>query len=227
MQADLVVIAIIGLVLAIIAMATDGYTSLVSVIAAATSFILLVVLVLMTKYGAMQHVQQLIDKRCVALVHDTTVVVDSVFVTNNDENAAASDGTETATEKPKAEKNASRDKGSTEKRQAPVRSGRLVIFFIHADWCGWCRKMEATTWRDASLKKQMDEDSAAFVDVNTSNNTTKWVDGSTVDVERARQASGYDGSSIPATVIERGSYRRVVVGYASASEIKRIIDELK
>jgi thioredoxin-related protein len=32
------------------------------------------------------------------------------------------------------------------------RSGRLVLVDVQTDWCGWCRRMEKTTYADADVR---------------------------------------------------------------------------
>lgn len=220
-----VMLVMLAIVLITIIATTDGKVSIVLSVLVIMTFILVFVLLPMSHFSFVPFTSQLAKARDTVLVHDTTVIIDSVFVYQEGE--AAQDGTETASEPTKALENASRDKGGTRKRHAASKTGQIVVFFIHTRWCGWCRKMEATTWKNASLKKEMSNDSVAFVDVNTSTNATKWIDGSVITVDKALSMSGYSGSSIPATVIKHGSYDKTLVGYLSASEIMCAIKEAK
>ena len=225
MSTTAVMLIILAIVLITIVAATDGKLTILLSISAVMAFILVFAPLSMLHFNLVPSVNQLAKAKDTVLVHDTTVIVDSVFVYQ--EGDASQDGTETATKPVTEAENASRDKGSTRKRHVVSKTGQIIVFFIHTRWCGWCRKMVATTWKDASLKKEMGNDSVAFVDVNTSTNATKWIDGSVITVDKALLMSGYSGSEVPATVIKHGSYSKTLVGYSSASEVIHAIRRAK
>ena len=159
---------------------------------------------------------------------DTVFAHDTINVdpaSGHQEDGIASDGTETAAEPAEATENIFRDKRNTRKAVRAPKFGKLVVFFIHTDWCSWCRKMEQTTWKDRVLKDKMKVDSVSFVDINTGVGLTKWIDGSNISTDEALVRSGYSGSSIPATVIKRGSYSKTLIGYLAASEVTNALKD--
>lgn len=145
---------------------------------------------------------------------DTVFAHDTINVdpaSGHQEDDIASDGTETAAEPAEATENIFRDKRNTRKAVRAPKFGKLVVFFIHTDWCSWCRKMEV--------------DSVSFVDINTGVGLTKWIDGSNISTDEALVRSGYSGSSVPATVIKRGSYSKTLIGYLAASEVTNALKD--
>lgn len=217
-----IVLSLVILVLSCVSMTTRGLVQSISQKMSIVAFVLFIGAVLfhfnVVNVSSLSSFVKPLFSRDTVFVHDTTVIIDSVFVT--EENGPAQDGTETATEAPKPKKAPS----VTKERQ---RNGRILVFFIHADWCGWCRKMEETTWKDKRLAQEMAVDSVIFIDVNTSKSSTKWIDGSEITTDEARSRSGYDGLGIPATVIKHGSHSETLVGCSSTAEVMASIRRAK
>lgn len=91
------------------------------------------------------------------------------------------------------------------------KSGKPLLLKFTADWCGYCQKMQTTTFRDARITKQVN---SCFVPV-------------TVDAdrnERLKDALQIEG--LPTTVVISPKFvvMKKIVGYQTADELGKHLD---
>ncbi|MBN1621277.1 MAG: thioredoxin family protein [Endomicrobiales bacterium] len=98
------------------------------------------------------------------------------------------------------------DKGLTEAKEA----NKLIMVSFYADWCGWCKRMDKTTYRD----KEVVDLSSQFVCVKVN-----------TDKDRTTPAD-YGVRGLPTVVFlsSEGKLLKTVVGYRSSGYL---LDEMK
>jgi thiol:disulfide interchange protein len=93
-------------------------------------------------------------------------------------------------------------------------SGRLVLIFVTADYCGYCRKMERETWSDPQVVRRIEDGFVALkLDAEQHNETV-----AKLAVRGLPTTIVYDG---------RGKHLKTVSGYSRPEAIAELLDSLR
>ena len=99
---------------------------------------------------------------------------------------------------------------------------RSVFVDVYTDWCGWCKKMDKSTFQDAEVVKYVNENYYAVKLDAESNNivTFNGVDLTERELARAFRVSGY-----PTIVIIDETFQQItpLPGYKQAAEFKNVL----
>lgn len=87
-------------------------------------------------------------------------------------------------------------------RELSKKSGKPVFMEFYADWCGPCKQMERTTFKDAQVVKMMDKFIPLRINVD----------------KQPKLANKYEANSIPRAVVlaPSGKIVRISAGYRDA-----------
>ena len=94
-------------------------------------------------------------------------------------------------------------------------SGKKVLIDVYTDWCGWCKKMDANTYSDKSIKEYLDKN-FVIIKLNAEGNEKISYAGQSISPAAFAQGMGVDG--YPATVFlkSNGDPITLLPGYAEA-----------
>ena len=101
---------------------------------------------------------------------------------------------------------------------------RPVFVMVHAPWCGYCRKMDATTFRDPSVTKLLDAKfSSARLD-GESESTVRWAPRKAVAEAEIAQLYGIRG--FPTLLFLRHDRKEIarISSYLPADQMKMLLN---
>ncbi|MBL7818132.1 MAG: DUF255 domain-containing protein [Saprospiraceae bacterium] len=120
-----------------------------------------------------------------------------------------------------------------EAEQVAAQSGKKIMVKVYANWCGWCKEMDKSTFPNAHVAKILNE-SYIPVQFNSEQLGDVTWGGTTYKVVRPKNSGRYhslaakwlNGNlSFPTIVIldEKGKVIQAIGGYRRAAEFEKII----
>ena len=99
---------------------------------------------------------------------------------------------------------------------------RSVFVDVYTDWCGWCKKMDKSTFQDADVVKYVNENYYAVkLDAESNNKVTfNGVELTERELARAFRVKGY-----PTIVMIDETFQQItpLPGYKQAAEFKNVL----
>jgi thioredoxin-related protein len=104
------------------------------------------------------------------------------------------------------------------------RTKRPVFVMVHAPWCGYCRKMEATTFRDPAVTKLLATHFVSAKLDGESDNTVRWPPKRAVSEADIAQAFRIQG--FPTLLFLRSDRKELarVSSYLPANQMKMLLN---
>lgn len=102
---------------------------------------------------------------------------------------------------------------------------RPVVVEMYATWCGWCKKMDKTTFADPEIAALVNE-AVYMVKINGETTTPFTFLGKTTNGKEMVKALGIQGYPTFLLVDEGQEKIEIVEGYKTAPQLKRIVTKL-
>lgn len=101
---------------------------------------------------------------------------------------------------------------------------RPVFVMVHAPWCGYCRKMDATTFRDPSVTKLLDAKFSSSRLDGESESTVRWAPRKAVAEAEIAQLYGIRG--FPTLLFLRHDRKEIarISSYLPADQMKMLLN---
>jgi len=105
-----------------------------------------------------------------------------------------------------------------------ARTRKPVFTMVHAPWCGYCRKMDATTFRDPEIVKILGSKFVPSRLDGESENTVRWPPKKAVSEAEIAQGLGIRG--FPTLVFFRHDRKELmrISSYLPAADMKKVLD---
>ena len=102
------------------------------------------------------------------------------------------------------------------------KSGKKVLVDVYTDWCGWCKKMDSSTYSDAKVKEYLKKN-FIIVKLNAEGNEQLSYSGQSITPPEFTQGMGING--YPATLFLQSDGKPITVlpGYAEADMFLHVL----
>lgn len=102
------------------------------------------------------------------------------------------------------------------------RSNKKVLIDVYTDWCGWCKKMDASTYTDKSLTDYLNRH-YVVIKMNAERSTTVTYRGR--EYSERELAASFGVTGYPATVFLTSSGDPITLypGYAEAKDFRHVV----
>ncbi len=101
---------------------------------------------------------------------------------------------------------------------------RSVFVDVYTDWCGWCKKMDKSTFQNAEVIKYVNDNYYA-VKLNAESNETVTFNG--VQLTKRELARAFRVTGYPTFVLIDETFQQItpVPGYKQAAEFKNVLKQ--
>ncbi len=109
-----------------------------------------------------------------------------------------------------------------------LESNKIILVDVYTDWCGWCKKMDKTTYSDKDIVKTVEE---KFIPIkfNPEEKKTYKIDGNEVGGKQLLKIiSSGNHSGYPSTYFLFPSQRKIrkVGGYQGPKDFKKTLQKI-
>lgn len=113
-----------------------------------------------------------------------------------------------------------------EAQELSKKEPRKVIVDVYTDWCGWCKKMDKSTFSDAEVVNYINE---YFYAVKLNAESKDVVSYNGTELTKRELAGAFQVRSYPTIVIIDEAFETVfpIPGYRSAKDLKNILTQIK
>lgn len=107
---------------------------------------------------------------------------------------------------------------------AAAKSGKPILVSVYADWCGYCKQMDRTTFVDPSLVKQV---SQGWIPVKLNGESSAQLKLGKLTLTESEWAMGNGVQGFPATFLldSKGKPFAAIPGYLEASQLNPILTD--
>jgi thioredoxin-related protein len=116
--------------------------------------------------------------------------------------------------------------GSLDQAMHTAKAQKKAVFvMVYADWCGYCHKMEASTFRDPQIVAKMN---AAFVPVKVNGESPKVLKLEKGDISESEWAMRQGVQGFPSLIVVDAKGRTVVMypGYLTTPQTSRFLADV-
>lgn len=106
--------------------------------------------------------------------------------------------------------------------EASKKENKKVIIDVYTDWCSWCKKMDASTYKDSEVAKYIAENFIAVKLNAESSSNVNFMGGSYTEQQLAQ---GFGVTGFPSTIFfdEKQQPITVVPGYLDGKQFLNIL----
>ena len=102
---------------------------------------------------------------------------------------------------------------------------KLLLVDFYTDWCGWCKKMDATTYQDKEVMKYLNEN-FVLVKLNPEKEGSVNFQGNTFQHNEFAAAAGVKGFPATAFFTSSSEFIRTFPGYMDAESFLDLLKKL-
>ncbi len=102
------------------------------------------------------------------------------------------------------------------------RSNKKVLVDVYTDWCGWCKKMDAQTYKDDTVSKYLSDQ---YVIVKLNAESEKKISYQGKEYTERELAAAFGITGYPATLFLKADGEAITIypGYADAENFRLIL----